>query len=177
MSNPRIDSFVTTKQHHAEVLGLYPEMFPDEDLTPLVTALLALDQNTLSLATCEGDKIVGHILFTRCGLDRPGREIALLGPLGVVPAHQRRGHGTALIEAGIEMLRQDGVERVVVLGNPAYYGRFGFATEIGIEPPFPILAKWAEAWQSLRLVDSDALNRAGRLIVPEPWNDPALWSG
>jgi putative acetyltransferase len=62
-----------------------------------------------------------------------------------------------------------------VLGDPAYYARFGFRPERGVAPPFPIPEAWAEAWQGLALAP-DAPAPQGRLTVPAPWADPALWA-
>jgi putative acetyltransferase len=49
-----------------------------------------------------------------------------LAPVGVLPDAQAAGAGSALIRAGIEASRALGWELLFVLGNPAYYGRFGF---------------------------------------------------
>lgn len=49
-----------------------------------------------------------------------------LGPMAVAPGHQRKGIGSALVRAGMEMCKQLGFGAVVVLGHPEYYPRFGF---------------------------------------------------
>lgn len=84
---------------------------------------------TLSLVAVEGDQVVGHIMFspvtieTSCGpFDAVG-----LAPMAVLPAHQKKGVGTAMVRAGIERLKDGENTAVVVLGHPAYYPRFGFA--------------------------------------------------
>ncbi|OYT18536.1 MAG: hypothetical protein CCU26_16370 [Nitrospira sp. UW-LDO-01] len=58
--------------------------------------------------------------------DHPERQIMGLGPLAVAPEHQRSGIGSALVRAGLEQCKHLSFEAVVVLGNPAYYRRFGF---------------------------------------------------
>jgi predicted N-acetyltransferase YhbS len=55
-----------------------------------------------------------------------------LGPVSVTPARQRRGIGGALIEEGLAQLRGSGAAGVVVLGDPAFYHRFGFASDGGL---------------------------------------------
>jgi putative acetyltransferase len=50
----------------------------------------------------------------------------------VRPDRQRRGIGTALIEAGLDRLREMGAEGSVLVGDPAYYCRFGFEVDVGI---------------------------------------------
>lgn len=151
---------------------LYPAAFPQEDLLPLVRRLLAPEVGALSLAARAAGDLVGHAFFTPCGLN--AAPCALLGPLAVAPAHQRRGVGGALIREGLARLEAQGVAHVFVLGDPAYYGRFGFAPTAA-EPPCPIPGEWRDAWRSLAL--GDAPPAEGRLVVPPPWRDPALWAG
>ncbi len=146
---------------------LYPDAFPDEELRPLVRDLLLDTPNVLSLEAVSGNSIIGHIVFTPCGEG----ELALLGPLGVATAWQRRGVGSALVRAGLDRLR---AARVLVLGDPAYYGRFGFEAEQAVGPPYPLPDAWMGAWQSLTLA-SDEPRPETRLRVPPAWNDPKYW--
>ena len=52
-----------------------------------------------------------------------------MGPVAVRPDRQRSGIGQALIRAGLERLRATGAQGCVVLGDPAYYVRFGFKSD------------------------------------------------
>ncbi len=67
-----------------------------------------------------------------------------LGPVAVGPGHQRQGIGTRLVQAALEALRGLGAAGCVVLGEPGFYGRFGFAVEPGLilpgAPPANFLA-------------------------------------
>ena len=65
--------------------------------------------------------------------------------------------------------------QVFVLGDPAYYGRFGFEPERWIAPPFPLPEEWHDAWQ-LVTFDVALPRRRGVLEVPEAWNEATLWS-
>ncbi|MFO6463115.1 GNAT family N-acetyltransferase [Jannaschia sp. KMU-145] len=142
--------------------GLYHAAFPDEDLAPLVAALAA---EPTSQHLTLGGPIVAHAALTRCEV---GDDSAyLLGPVAVAPEAQGQGHGRALIEAAIA--EADGA-RVMVLGDPALYGKFGFSEDRAVAPPYPLPDAWRAAWQGTgRPV-------AGVLRVPAPWRDPALWS-
>jgi putative acetyltransferase len=62
-----------------------------------------------------------------------------VAPLAVLPAFQRLGIGSALVSAGLERCRVERHSRVLVLGDPAYYSRFGFvpAARFGLKCPFP----------------------------------------
>ena len=60
-----------------------------------------------------------------------------VGPLAVLPSHQRRGIGSALMEETIRIADARGEPLLLIEGNPKYYERFGFtrADAVGIEPP------------------------------------------
>lgn len=95
----------------------------------LVAGLRKAAALAVSLVAVAADgRLLGHIAFSPVTVE--GQEDAsLLGlaPLAVAPAAQRRGIGAALVEAGLEAARASGGDLAVVLGDPAYYGRFGFA--------------------------------------------------
>ncbi|MEM9235097.1 MAG: N-acetyltransferase, partial [Pseudomonadota bacterium] len=117
---------------------------------------------------------VAHIVFSHCRLSGEARKLALLGPLAVDPGHHRQGIGSQMIRAGFDNLRQAGVTTVLVLGDPGYYGRFGFTAEARIRPPYALPQEWQGAWQSLDLEDNPKAV-AGDLIVPPPWRRSSLW--
>ncbi len=151
---------------------LYREAFPEEDLSPLVAELLSGRQGVLSLVGTENQRLSGHIVFTTCSVAEKTDKVALLGPLAVLPACQRQGIGNALIDAGLQRLTRDKMRQVFVLGDPAYYRRFGFQVEDDVTPPYPLPPQWQGAWRSLSL-QGDPVQ--GTLQVPPPWRHRALW--
>lgn len=153
---------------------LYRMGFPDEDLTPLVHALSEPQHQVLSLVAATNDGPVGHMMMTPCRVASTTVGVALLGPLVVSPGRQRQGIGGALVRAGLGGMARRGAAMALVLGDPAYYGRFGFAPEHDIATPRPIPPEWRGAWQSLALGSARATIR-GTLAPPAPWMDPALW--
>lgn len=159
----------------AAIEAIYPLAFPDEDLLPVVKSLLAAPEVAMSMVGEIDGSVVGNIIFTSCGVNEVTTGASLLAPLAVTPSHHGQGIGSALIRAGIECLREKGIGIVLVLGDPAFYGRAGFRTESRIEPPYPLPAEWASAWQSQELGDSVSMPK-GKLCVPRQWHDPALWS-
>ncbi len=159
----------------AAIGSLYPDAFPDEDLLPLVRDLLHDAAVAVSLVGAVNSQIVGHGVFTKCGVVGSDVESALLGPLAVAPAWQRRGVGSAIVRAGLQRLKDAGVALVCVLGDPAYYGRLGFVPETLVEPPYRLLTEWRGAWQSQYLVDV-MVPYTGKLAVPPQWLRPALWA-
>jgi putative acetyltransferase len=113
----------------------------------------------LSLVAEERDQVVGHVMFSPSLLDAPKRLVAVqvLSPVGVVPARQKRGVGTRLIQHGLELLMERDVPLVFLEGAPAYYSRFGFepGAAHGFRKP------------SLRI--PDAAFQVFRLPAYEPW--------
>ena len=91
----------------------------------------------LSLVADEGGELVGHVLLSYAALG--DRRVLLLGPIGIVPARQRQGIGSALVEEGLRRAEELREPMVVLEGDPRYYARFGFrpAAELGIEGPPP----------------------------------------
>ena len=101
----------------------------------IVDALRAAGVALISLVAVDEDEIVGHILFspvTITGAD--GMRIVALGPIAALPDRQRRGIGSALVNAGLEQCRKSGAQAVFVVGHAEYYPRFGFirAARFGI---------------------------------------------
>lgn len=95
----------------------------------IVDALRAEGSLTISLVAEHYDEIVGHVAFSPVTINgRPSRWYGL-GPVSVSPRWQRRGAGTALIESGLTQLRKLGAAGCVLLGDPAFYARFGFASD------------------------------------------------
>jgi predicted N-acetyltransferase YhbS len=91
----------------------------------------------LDLVACEGERIVGNIMYMRSRvLDSNGQmhEVLCLGPVSVLPTHQGRGIGGRLIKESIALARELGFGGVFLMGNPAYYSKFGFrnAKEFGV---------------------------------------------
>ena len=151
--------------------GLYPLAFPDEDLLPLVREPLASD--AISFVAAVGDALAGHAAFTPCAIAGTSHTAALLGPVAIAPAIQRQGLGSALIRAGLRHQAAAGTVRVFVLGDPAYYGRFGFAADEAAAPPYSLPEEWRGAWQSLDLLAAAAPLK-GTLTVPKVWRRVAL---
>lgn len=90
----------------------------------LVDALRRPGDLAVSLVADHDGAVIGHLGLSR--LRSPPDGLAL-APLSVAPDFQRRGIGGALVEASLERGRGLGYAIVFVLGDPAYYGRFGFS--------------------------------------------------
>ena len=90
----------------------------------IVDALRANGAAVLSLVATLNDRVVGHIMYSPAEV---GQLTGVgLGPMAVLPEHQRQGIGSTLIEAGTEQLKGAGCPFIVVVGHADYYPRFGF---------------------------------------------------
>lgn len=102
----------------------------------IVDALRSNGAALLSLVATLDGEIVGHIMYSSATIGEVTG--AALGPMAVVPEHQRLAIGSKLIEAGNDRIRHAGWPFVMVLGHADYYPRFGF-TPAG---PLGITCEW-----------------------------------
>ncbi len=95
----------------------------------IIAALRNAGALTVSLVATLDNDVVGHVAFSPVTID--GRDLRWfgLGPVSVKPDVQGRGIGTALVRDGLTRLKQAGAAGCVVLGDPAFYRRFGFETD------------------------------------------------
>ena len=91
----------------------------------------------LSLVAEAGGAIVGHIAFSPVAIGDGSSGWFGLGPVSVRPDMQKRGIGAMLVRQGIELMKRRGARGIVLLGDPAYYGRFGFAHDPQLSYPGP----------------------------------------
>lgn len=153
-----------TPDDAASIDAVTEAAFGQRDEADLVRALRedAAWLPDLSLVAVEGQLVVGHVALTRATVD--GASVLALAPLSVRPDHQGLGIGSALVRDALRRAG-DGTESVViVLGNPAYYGRFGFrpARDLGITGPFGDI----DEFQALALSDAAP---TGRITYAAPF--------
>ena len=87
---------------------------------------------TLSLVAISENDVIGHIAFSPVTIKGEHEQWYGLGPLSVTPARHGQGIGSTLVREGLERIKHSGANGCVVLGNPAYYQRFGFKTNPGL---------------------------------------------
>ncbi|HUJ48194.1 MAG TPA: N-acetyltransferase [Rhizomicrobium sp.] len=101
----------------------------------IVDALRAANALAVSLVADDGGALVGHVAFSPVQIAALHCNWYGLGPVSVRPDRQRQGIGTALIAQGLARLRTIGARGCVILGDPAYYGRFGFVHDDDLRLP------------------------------------------
>lgn len=117
------------------VRSLLVAAFPTSAEADLVEQLRR-DRDAIIELVAEVDcAVVGHILFSP--VEAPFRALAL-APVAVLPDHQGGGVGSSLIAAGHDIVREQGWNAIFVLGEPAYYRRFGYdlALASGFSSPY-----------------------------------------
>lgn len=103
-----------------------PVPYSDGTEPAVVDMLRETGAMTLSLVAEKDGNILGHIAFSAVTISGKTCGWFGLGPVAVLPEHQTQGIGTALVNASLTQLKELGAQGCVVLGNPAYYERFGF---------------------------------------------------
>lgn len=107
----------------------------------------------LCLVAVRDGRVVGQLTSSSGTLtDSAGdrRRLVGVGPVAVHPDQQGTGVGRALLSSLIDRARPAGESALVLLGDPAFYGRFGFrpAADVGIDAPDPA---WGEHFMALVL--------------------------
>jgi putative acetyltransferase len=100
--------------------------YSDQTEHLVVNALRAAGALSVSLVAQVNDKIIGHVAFSVVTINGIDQGWHGLGPISVLPEFQRQGVGSKLIEEGLAGIRALSAKGCVLLGDPAYYNRFGF---------------------------------------------------
>jgi len=120
-----------TKADIPVIRRIHQMVFPTWAESELVDHLQTDGDGVVSLVAQRGGSLAGHVLFSRLrAADCEGLNCVALGPLGVLESHRRKGVGTTLVTEGIKILSGQGCDIVFVLGDPAFYRRFGFSAEL-----------------------------------------------
>ena len=105
----------------------------------IVRALRDASELTLSIVAEEHGQVVGHVALSPVTITNDHGHKAKgwcgLGPISVLPQRQGHGIGSRLMEQALSELRAMQAEGCVLLGEPAYYGRFGFQAHAGLQLP------------------------------------------
>jgi putative acetyltransferase len=95
----------------------------------IVRALREAGQLAASLVAEVEGSVIGHVAVSPVSLSDGARGWFGLGPISVLPQHQRRGVGSLLMREVLQRLHERGAAGCVLLGDPRYYSRFGFKVD------------------------------------------------
>ncbi|MGH2906859.1 MAG: GNAT family N-acetyltransferase [Solirubrobacterales bacterium] len=151
-----------------EIAAIHVAAFDDASEAEVVTRLRGSESwvPELSLVVQQEEQLVAHALLTRVTAGES--EALALGPIAILPDHQRGGLGTALVRMGLERARKLDFECVVAIGPPAFLAACGFrpagARGLTTEMEVP-----SDAFQVAELAPAG--------VTPGPVLWPAEWTG
>jgi len=132
-------------------------------------------EKILSYVAIEDNKIVGNISFSPVCYKSTNEHFAyILAPLAVAPEYQKNKIGSSLIQHGLDVISAMGSFVIFVYGDPRYYSRFGFKTELGKKFIPPYTLEYPEGWHALLLNSADIL-QGGTISCVESLNNEKLW--
>ena len=165
----------------AEVDALHRTAFgPGGDVVAGLLPELRVIASTSLVAEADG-RVVGHVACSPSWLDAPRRLVVVqvLSPLAVLPGHQGRGVGAALVDAARQAVVELGSPALFLEGDPGYYARLGFRAggELGFrrpslripEPAFQVVLLPAhEPWMTGTLVYPELFWRHDAVGLRDP---------
>ncbi|MDN3701110.1 GNAT family N-acetyltransferase [Vibrio artabrorum] len=150
---------------------LLKSVFETDAEANLVMSLRENSHLTLSLVACSDEgEVVGHLMFSPITLHGEDNNWQGLAPLAVKEAFRNQGVATSLVEDAFSTLVDFGYPACVVLGDPAYYRRFGFkaASEFGLSCVWDVPEG---AFQAIELVDGAFTGHSGEIAYSPEFND------
>lgn len=169
----------SVKNDNDSILEVHQNAFGEiegKTISRLVIGLLEDKEATpaLSLVAEQDGKIVGSIIFSAITVVTSKTMSAyILAPLAVVKPVQGSGIGTALINQGLQALKEHGAEFVMVYGDPDYYSRTGFNINHSLKPPYELTHP--DAWMAQVLLAGALTNLQGTVRCAEPLMAPEHW--
>lgn len=121
-------------EDRAAVRRILESAFPSAAEADLVEQLERDGDLAIALVAEDGGALAGYAAFSRMSVSVDGEDLRALGlgPVAIAPDRQQAGIGSALVEAGLGAAAAAGEQLVFVLGEPGFYGRFGFDAEAAL---------------------------------------------
>ena len=146
-----------SEQDLQEVLQLHRTAFPAGEVEQIIKVVHELWSDTTDathsalhwVITTLEQTMVGHLSLSSITNQDSQTVGWILAPLAIAPAHQGQGLGSELVDHAIRHALSSHQPRILVYGDPAFYGRFGFDRQIAInvKPPFPLTQPMG--WQGI----------------------------
>lgn len=167
----------------ASVIDLFTAVFSDSEGSAEGTMIGALVQDLISTTAAEdlqgflavsGAEPVGAIFFSRLWFPDGGTGF-ILSPVAVATVMQGQGIGQQLINYGLKQLQQAGVDRVFTYGDPAYYGKAGFAPISETVVKAPLKLSFPHGWLAQSLQNHPIMPMQGAIRCVGALNDQKYW--
>ena len=131
--------------------------------------------NIISLVAISNDAIIGHTTFSPVFLDSTNEHFGyILAPLAVLPTHQKKRVGSTIVKYGLDIISSLGAFIVFVYGEPRYYYRFGFKTDLAQNFTPPYTLQHPKGWQAIKL-NSTVFPEGGKFQCVNSLSNPKLW--
>jgi putative acetyltransferase len=148
-------------EDHIAVRAVHRRAFDRDAEADLAIALIEGETKTIDLVAKLDAMVVGHVVLSK--LDGPDGALGL-GPLAVDPEWRDFQIGTELVRRALEMARREGWKSAFVLGDPVYYGRFGFKRSLAE----PVACAYQGPYlQALELAPGGLAGYAGPVAYPD----------
>lgn len=150
----------------------------NEIVANLAIALLSETSSpkTITLVASTDDILVGYVAFSPLRLKANKQFFGyILAPLAIKPEYQQKGIGSKLVKEGLKQLKQQDIAIVFVYGDPKYYGRFGFVTDLAQRFIPPYTLQDPMGWQAIELNSQNRIASAGSLECVKALSNPELW--
>ncbi|ADE55474.1 GNAT family N-acetyltransferase [Coraliomargarita akajimensis] len=160
------------------IQGIHMSAFGENEgpaIVDLVTQLLddTSSPTSLHLVAEQHGEPVAHVTFSPVWSTRSDNALGyILAPLAVHPKTQQSGVGTAIVNEGLRLIRQQALPYVFVYGDPKYYCRFGFELARRFTAPQPL--QFPNGWQVLKL-DPSSADQAETVRCVPALNKAELW--
>ena len=163
------------------ILQVIETAFSDEENKVITNFVQELHQETTSpsiksLVAEVDNQVIGYVSFSPIFLKSDSSIVGyILAPLAVSPEHHKQGVGSNLIKSGIDILTKEGAGVLLVYGDPAYYGRFGFKEEIGHSFLPPYTLQYPFGWTGMMLNDTPVPEQPIQFECVSALSKPDLW--
>ena len=174
---------VLDKNSHQEITNLFTAVFTSSEgekegrlIGNLASELSSgIDnQEIICFGTYEEESIIAAIFFTRLRFNE-ALQIYMLAPVAVSTKHQGKGVGQALINYGLQELKNRSIAVVITYGDPAFYSKVGFQglSENVIQAPLKL--SMPEGWLGQSLAEELIPTINERPTCVKEFNDPVYW--
>ena len=163
------------------ILKVVETAFSDEENKVIMNLVQELHQETTSysiksLVAEIDNQVIGYVSYSPIFLKSDSNISGyILAPLAVSPEHQKKGVGSNLINAGIDMLTKDGAGVLLVYGDPNYYGQFDFKGEIGQSFVPAYALQYPFGWTGMMLNEIPVPEQPIQFDCVSALSKPDLW--
>ncbi|MBW2594407.1 MAG: N-acetyltransferase [Deltaproteobacteria bacterium] len=132
------------------------------------------NQNIICFGTYVEKSIIGSIFFSRLQF-KEAIQVYMLAPVAINTEHQGKGVGQALINHGLNELKNRSVAVAITYGDPSFYSKVGFQALSENVIQAPIKLSMPEGWLGQSLTGEPIPTINERPICVKEFNDPAYW--